>query len=154
MWLCGSRAPRIKINKVFKRRVKIARALEGEGVAYSVWINVMFEVVLKLFSECDLRSFSMPEFVDKAWGRGDKISEVRIEGVINVSNENIWAEARSWGARRVIPVDNGGCMRLQWIEFMHPSCRLGMFVREDVGNLSVRVFGNSCTCSSSKAVPH
>ncbi len=100
-------------------------------------------VVLQLVSECSLRSFSVLEFVGSAGRGGDKITKVRVERVVDVGNQNIWAEARCRAAGGVIPVNNGRCERLQRIEFMHPSRRLGVLVCENVGDLSVRVFGYS-----------
>jgi hypothetical protein len=57
-------------------------------------------------------------------------------------------------ARGIIPMDNDGCLRLKWIEFMHPGGRLGMFVSEKESNLSMGVLGDSSACSSSEAIAH
>jgi hypothetical protein len=111
-------------------------------------------VVLKLFGEGSLSSMSMFQLVDETGRRGHKISKVRVEGIVGKCNENIGAETGGWCAGRVIPVDDGGCLRLERVELVHPGGRLGVFVCEDICNLSVRVFGDSRARSSGKTIPH
>lgn len=49
-------------------------------------------------------------------------------------------------------MDDDRSLRFQWVKLMHPSSRLGMFVREEVCNLSLGVPSNPCTRGSSEAV--
>lgn len=111
-------------------------------------------VVLKFFGEGSLSSMSVFQLVDEAGRRGHKISKVRVEGIVGKGNEDIGAEAGGWGAGRVIPVDHGGCLRLERVELVHPGGRLGVFICDDICNLSVGVLGDSRARSSGKAIPH
>ena len=104
---------------------------------------MVFGVVLKLFSESNLGSLSVFEFVGEGWGGGNKISKIRGEGLVDVGDEYIRAEAGGWSAGRVISVIDEGSKRLQRIELMHPSGRFGMLVCENVCDLSVGVLRNS-----------
>ena len=49
-------------------------------------------------------------------------------------------------------MDDDRSLRLKWVKLMHPGSRLGMFIREDICYLSIRVPSNPCTRSSSKAI--
>ncbi len=64
-------------------------------------------------------------------------------GIVDEGNQNVRAEAGGRSARGVISVNDGRCLRLQRVEFMHPSGRLGMLICEDVCNLRVRVSRDS-----------
>ena len=81
----------------------------------------MFGVVLKLFSESNLGSLSVLELVGETWRGGNKISKIRGEGLVNVGDKYIGAEAGGWSAGRVMSVKNGRCKGFQRIELMHPS---------------------------------
>jgi hypothetical protein len=141
--LRGGRASRVKINEVFKSRVQVSRALKSEGVTNSLRICVMFGVMLKFVGEGSLSSMCVFQLVDQTRRRSHKVSKVRVEGIVGVSNEYIGAEAGCWSAGGVISMDNGGCLRLERVEMVHPGSRLGMFICNDVCNLSVGVFGDS-----------
>jgi hypothetical protein len=123
--------------------MQIARALEGQRIANSVRIRVVFGVVLKLFSESNLSGLSMFELVGKAGRRGNKVPKIGIERVVDIGNKYVRAEAGSRSASKIIPVDNGRCQMLQRVELMHPSSRLGMLISQYVRDLSVGVFGYS-----------
>ncbi len=115
---------------------------------------MVLRVVLNFFVEGSLSSMSMFQLVDETGRRGHRITKVRIEGIVGKGNEDIGAETGSWGAGRVIPVDNGGCLRLERVELVHPGGRLGVFICDDVCNLSVGVFGDSRARSSGKTIPY
>jgi hypothetical protein len=77
---------------------------------------MVLRVVLKFFGEGSLSCMSMFQLVDETGRRGHKITKVRVEGIVGKGNEDIGAETGGWGAGRVIPVDNGGCLRLERVE--------------------------------------
>jgi hypothetical protein len=73
---------------------------------------------------------------------------------IDNSDEDVRAEAESRRAGGMIPVDDGRCLQLQWVKIMHPSGRFGVLVGKEICNFGVGVLGDSCACSSSKAISH
>ena len=88
LWLGlrGRGAARIKVNKIIKCRMQVARALKSERVADSAGKFVMSVVVLKLICESYLRSLRVFELIDSAGGRGDKIPKLRVVRIIDKGN--------------------------------------------------------------------
>ena len=111
-------------------------------------------VVLKLFGEGSLSSMSMFQLVDETGRRGHKISKVRVEGIINKGNENIWAETWCRGAMGSVLMMYDGSRGLKGIKFTHPCGGFGMFVSENIRYLRLRVRADAFAGSTCKAVAH
>lgn len=153
MWLrLGGRAPCKEINKIIKGGMDVSRAFKGERVADTRWVFMMFEVMSQLQDILILSSLAMSKLVRGARRRRNKVSKVGIEGIVDKGNENVRAQARGGCFLSAMIVSNNGCRRLEGIEFIHPSGRLGMFVRQDVRDLRCRVATDAAPRSARKAI--
>ncbi len=111
-------------------------------------------IILQFVSKSNLSSFSVFEFVDEARRRGHKVAKIRAEWVIVKSNENVRAKAGSRTTKGIIPGNNDGRIGPEGVEVMYPSSRLSMFVGENVGHLSLWVFGNAVSSSTGETISH
>ncbi len=144
MWLgLRRRASRKKVNKIIKCGVQIAGAFKCKRVTNTAGEIMMFGVMSEFVIELELSSLAVSQAVGCA-GRGcDKITKVRVEGVIGEGDKNVWAEARSGAAMRVVFKQNCGSIRPEWVEMVHPSRRLGKLVSQDVRDLCAKVFAHT-----------
>ncbi len=77
-------------------------------------------IMSKLGDKFVLCSLAMPELVGCAGGRCDKIAKIRVEGVVDKGDEDIWAKAWCQAAISTVLIMDGGGRGLEGIKFMHP----------------------------------
>ena len=130
----------------------VSGALKGKRVADTTWVFMMCGVVSKLLDELILSSLAMSKLVGGTWRRRNKVTKIRIEGIIDKGNENVRAQARGGYFLSTMIVKDSRCRGLEGVKLMHPSGRLGMFVCQDVCNLRRRIAADAAPCSACKAV--
>jgi hypothetical protein len=109
-------------------------------------------IMLQLLDKLDLSGLAMFEFVREARRGGNKVTKVRIKGVISESNENVRTQA--WGGpfMRIIPDGDGRGVRFERVKVMHPSSGFGKLVSKNIGNSRIWVVSNALASSTSKAI--
>ena len=89
---------------------------------------MMFMIMSKLECELVLCRLSMSKLVGCA-GRGrNEIAKIRIEGVVDKSNEDVWAKAWCRTAMSALLAMDDGGGGLEGVEFMHPCGGFSMLV--------------------------
>ena len=68
----------------------------------------MFVVMSELGDKLVLCSFAMPELVGCAGGGCNEVAKIRVEGVVDKCDEDIWAEAWCMTTSAVLMMDDGG----------------------------------------------
>ncbi len=61
----------------------VSGAFKGERIAYTSWVFMMFGVISQLLDKLILNSLAMSKLVRGAWRRRNKISKIRIEGIVD-----------------------------------------------------------------------
>jgi hypothetical protein len=81
---------------------------------------MVFVIVSKLRYKFVWCSLDMSELVGDARGRSDEVAKIRVEGVINKGNENVWAEAWCRSVMSSVLMVYNGSRGLERIKLMHP----------------------------------
>ena len=100
--------------------MEVSRSLKGKGVKNTAGVIMVLGVMPEFFGKTGLSSLTMSEVVCSAGGGRNKVTEIRVEGVIVESNNQIRAEAGSWAAVNVIFEKDGRGSGFQGIEAMYP----------------------------------
>ena len=82
----------------------------------------------KLADKLVLCSLAMFELVGCAGGGCDEVAKVWVEGVVDKSNEDVWAKAWCRTAMSALLAMDDGGGRLEGVEFMHPCGGFSMLV--------------------------
>ena len=112
--------------------MEISRTLKGKGVKNTAGIVMVLGVMPEFLREAGLSSLSVPEAVCSTGGGCNKVTEVRVEGVIVESDNHIWAKAGSWAAVNVVFEKDGWGSGFEGIKAMHPRSRFREFVSQNV----------------------
>ncbi len=88
--------------------MNVARAFKSKWVADSTREIVVFVIISKFADKLVLCSLAMFELVGCAGGGCDEVTKVRVEGVVDKCNEDIWAEAWCMATSAVLMMDDGG----------------------------------------------
>ena len=88
--------------------MNVARAFKSKRVADPTWEIVVFVIMSKFADKLVLCSLAMFELVGCAGGGCDEVAKVRVEGVVDKCDEDIWAEAWCMATSAVLMMDDGG----------------------------------------------
>ena len=111
---------RVEIDKFFKSRVNVARALKGKGVEDSIGVGVMLVIMLKLTHMCSMSSLTMPLAVGQAGRCSNEVAKIRIVGDIEEGDEDIRAKAGGRVRGGVSSVEYEGSRGLEGVVVVHP----------------------------------
>ncbi len=72
----------------------VSRTFKGKRIAYTSWVFMMFGIIPQLLDKLILSSLAMSKLVRGTWRRRNKVSKIRVEGIIDKGDKNVWAQAR------------------------------------------------------------